>query len=105
MKYFVSPTRPFGSVTFNLQMEKHGVYQVHPDLAHDLYVEAEATPINRMEHEHIERKYKNGDNVYVGNYVRLWGEEWDDKDLFRLRLTGDLKKEIVDTYNPPYDEE
>ena len=54
MKYFISPTRPFGSVTFGLQMEKHGVYEVPSALAYDLYVEAEAISRNRMEYEHID---------------------------------------------------
>lgn len=103
MKYFVSPTRPFGSVTFGLQMEKRGVYEVPSALAYDLYVEAEATPMNRLTWENIDSTFECGHNVYVGNYVRLWGEEMTDKELFKLRLNGDVKKEMVTEFNRTYD--
>lgn len=105
MKYFMSPTRPFGSVTFGLQMEKHGVYEVPSALAYDLYVEAEAIARNRMEYEHIDASFELGRNVYVHNWVRLWGDEMTDKELFKLRLNGDVKKEVVEVFNAPYDEE
>lgn len=105
MKYFVSPTRPFGAVTFGLQMEKHGVYEVPSALAYDLYVEAEAEPRNRMSYEHIDSAFERGQNVYVNNFVRLWGDEVTDKELFKLRISGDVKKEIIEVFVPPYDEE
>ncbi len=105
MKYFISPTRPFGSVTFDLQMEKHGVYEVPSRLAYDLYVDAEANPRNRMNHEHIDHAFETGRNVHLSNIVRLWGDDITDKELFKLRLNGDVKKEKVETFNPPYDKE
>ena len=105
MKYFISPTRPYGSVTFGLQMEKQGVYEVDSALAYDLYVEAEAEPRNRMTYEMIDSSFECGRNVYVNNLVRLWGDEITDKELFKLRINGDVKKEKVEVFNPPYDKE
>ena len=105
MKYFISPTRPFGSVTFSLQMEKHGVYEVPSALAYDLYVEAEANPKNRMEYEHIDHAFESGYNVYVNNFVRLWGDEVTDKELFKMRINGDVKKEVVTEFNHNYEAE
>ncbi len=99
MKYFISPTRPFGKVTFDLQMEKHGVYEVNSTLAYDLYVEAEANPKNLMSYEHIDSTFECGKNVYVNNYVRLWGDEMSDKELFKRRLNGDVKKEVVENFH------
>ena len=102
MKYFVSPTRPFGAIRFGLQMEKHGVYEVPSALAYDLYVEAEANPKNRMQYEHIDHSFETGYNVYVNNFVRIWGDEMTDKELFKMRINGDVKKEVVTEFNPTH---
>ena len=105
MKYFISPTRPFGTVTFDLQMEKNGVYEVPSRLAYDLYVDAEANPRNHMSYEHIDHAFETGRSVFISNFVELWGEDMADKELFKRRLNGDVKKEVVEVFNVPYDKE
>ncbi len=94
MKYFLTPTRPH-SVSVTMGMINRGVYEVKPVFAYDLYKDAIKTERNELTDENVKEAFKTGKTVWIENFYRLWGEDLNDKALFKLRLTGELENETV----------
>jgi len=92
MKYFVRMTRPIKFDDF--QFRKGVTFEVSASIALEFY------------HEWCDRQNKatydgeayvlfdNGTDIQVHkNALRVHGEDWDDKELFKRRLAGDIGAE------------
>lgn len=50
--------------------------------------------------EQIQKHFHNGTHVHApkgfAHGIRIWGEEMSDKELFRLRIKGEIDKEMLE---------
>ena len=107
MKYFIKQIRAFHldeALASKLPpMRKGLVFEVAHNVAYEMYVTAIEFDINGMSLENVDKAYKDGVSIFVGNKWTVWGESISNKELFRRRIAGNVEQQVIDWSAATYD--